>query len=293
MELFQGSGVAIVTPFNDSGIDKPAFEMLIDYHVSNGTKALIVAGTTGESATLTSDEKRMLFEIAVKHTQGKVQVIANIGTNNTAESVSLAALAQKAGVDALLAVTPYYNKPNQRGLYAHFKAIASATDLPVILYNVPGRTVVNIDVMTVKALSEISNIAGIKEAAGDLEQVRAMIENTPENFKLYSGNDDLYYDTLALGGNGVISVSANIAPSVSQSLYDVFHRDATKAKSIQDRLDILNDVMFVGPNPVPVKCALKLKGFKGMETRLPLVSLEENETQAVEKALESFGGDTL
>ena len=293
MELFQGSGVAIVTPFNDSGIDKTTFEMLIDYHVSNGTKALIVAGTTGESATLTSDEKRMLFEIAVKRTQGKVQVIANIGTNNTAESVTLAALAQKAGVDALLAVSPYYNKPNQRGLYAHFKAIARTTDLPVILYNVPGRTVVNIDVMTVKALSEISNIAGIKEAAGDLEQVRAMIENTPENFKLYSGNDDLYYDTLALGGDGVISVSANIAPNVSQSLYDVFHRDASKAKSIQDRLDILNDVMFVGPNPVPVKYALKLKGFNGMDTRLPLVGLEENESQAVEKALESFGGDTL
>lgn len=290
MSIFKGSGVAIITPMNEETIDLRMFERLIDLHIEASTQAIIVAGTTGESATLSEAEKLELFNTAVKRARGRLAVIANIGTNATKQSVEMAQKAQALGVDALLAVAPYYNKPSQKGLIEHFTQIAGAATVPVILYNVPGRTGVNIDVSTVQTLSAHPMIKGIKEAAGDKEQVRAMIEATPDDFALYSGNDDLYYDTLALGGDGVISVVANIAASLSQQLYEQYLTDAAAAKNMQETLDILNEVMFIGPNPVPIKTALTLHGYRVGGTRLPLVGLDAREVKSLRAAMERYGG---
>ena len=290
MSIFKGSGVAIITPMNEETIDLRMFERLIDLHIEASTQAIIVAGTTGESATLSEAEKLELFNTAVKRARGRLAVIANIGTNATKQSVEMAQKAQALGVDALLAVAPYYNKPSQKGLIKHFTQIAGAATVPVILYNVPGRTGVNIDVSTVQTLSAHPMIKGIKEAAGDTEQVRAMIEATPDDFALYSGNDDLYYDTLALGGDGVISVVANIAASLSQQLYEQYLTDAAAAKNMQETLDILNEVMFIGPNPVPIKTALTLHGYRVGGTRLPLVGLDAREVKSLRAAMERYGG---
>lgn len=290
MSIFKGSGVAIITPMNEETIDLRMFERLIDLHIEASTQAIIVAGTTGESATLSEAEKLELFNTAVKRARGRLAVIANIGTNATKQSVEMAQKAQALGVDALLAVAPYYNKPSQKGLIEHFTQIAGAATVPVILYNVPGRTGVNIDVSTVQTLSAHPMIKGIKEAAGDKEQVRAMIEATPDDFALYSGNDDLYYDTLALGGDGVISVVANIAASLSQQLYEQYLTDAAAAKNMQETLDILNEVMFIGPNPVPIKTALSLHGYRVGGTRLPLVGLDAREVKSLRAAMERYGG---
>lgn len=289
MKLFEGSGVALITPMQNHHINEPLFEALIKWHIDNNTQALIISGTTGESATLSRNEKLKLFKLAVKAADGLIPVIANTGTNNTIESVMLSKEAEKLGVDGLLAVTPYYNKPDQNGLFEHFKAIATSVNIPIILYNVPGRTAVNLDPTTVVKLSGIKNIIAIKEASADLTQVKTIIESTPDDFALYSGNDDLYYQTLNLGGNGVISVVANVDPYTTQAVYETFQRNQTAAQSLQTKLDILNDVLFIAPNPVPAKAALHYLGLDTLEVRLPLTPMQTSDKATLQKALKTYG----
>jgi len=288
MRLFEGSGVALITPFKHDQIDEATFKALIEWHIREKSDALIITGTTGESATLSKDEKLRLYEIAVKTAAGRIPIIANTGTNNTLESVLLSREAEKIGVDGLLAVAPYYNKPSQKGLFEHFNTIASAVSIPIILYNVPSRTAVSIEIDTVVALSRTENIVAIKEAGGDLERVRAIIRKTPDDFALYSGNDDLYAATNELGGKGVISVVANIAPALSHALYVSGNKDDAQA-----RLDIMNDVLYIAPNPVPVKYALDVLGVQVGAPRLPLIPLEDHEKRQIEKALETFGAGAI
>ncbi|MFP4287536.1 MAG: 4-hydroxy-tetrahydrodipicolinate synthase [Candidatus Izemoplasmataceae bacterium] len=291
--IFKGSGVALITPFKNGEIDIESFNKLIEFHIKSSTDALIITGTTGESATLSKEEKLLLYEEAVKTAKKRVPIIANTGTNNTFESIDLSLGAERLGVDGLLVVTPYYNKPTQKGLYAHFTAIANATALPIILYNVPSRTSVSLSLETIVELSKISNIVGIKEASGDLSFVEEIILSTPKNFALYSGNDDLYADTLRLGGDGVISVVANIVPSVSHQLFKEFQEDKENAFFIQERLNILNDCLFIESNPVPVKTALSIMSTISNEVRLPLVTLEESSLNRLKKALNTFGIEAI
>ncbi len=289
MKLFRGSAVALITPFKDDVIDVETFKQLINWHIDAGTQALIITGTTGESATLSKDEKLMLYRIAVETAENRVPVIANTGTNNTAESIVLSREAEALGVNALLVVTPYYNKPDQNGLKAHFSAIAKSVSVPIILYNVPSRTGVNLEVKTLQTLANEENIVGIKEAAADLEQIKAMIASTPDDFALYSGNDDLFYDTLALGGDGVISVVANVVPQDNQALYETFQTNPKSAEEAQQRLNILNDVLFISPNPVPAKAALKSIGFTVGDVRLPLTTMPEDNLKKLHDALNAYG----
>ncbi|MFU8793668.1 MAG: 4-hydroxy-tetrahydrodipicolinate synthase [Acholeplasmataceae bacterium] len=288
MTLFKGSGVALITPFENQKVNEPLFVALIEWHIKNQTKALIIGGTTGESATLSFEEKCRIYELAVKTANHSIPVIANTGTNNTAESILLSKAAEALGVDGLLLVTPYYNKPTQRGLYEHFKVIADSVTCPVILYNVPGRTSVNLAAKTTIELSNIKNIIGVKEASGDLNQVKEIINNT-KDFQVFSGNDDLIYETLSLGGDGVISVVANIAPIETQEVCTLFETNKLAAKKAQKALDILNDVLFIESNPVPVKTAFKHLGVDVGSPRLPLVEMElENITKLI-VALNQFG----
>lgn len=289
MTLFQGSAVAIITPFIHGEVNIKLFKKLINWHINEGSQAIIVTGTTGESATLSYGEKVTLYHAAVEAAQRRVPIIANTGTNNTEESIRLSQAAQKIGVDGLLLVTPYYNKPNQTGLKAHFEAIAHEVTLPIILYNVPSRTSVNLEVNTLKDLAEIPNIVGIKEATGDLNQVEAMIKNTPEDFALYSGNDDLYLETLNRGGDGVISVVANIVPKTNQAVYEQFKAgNLTKAAHDQSNLNQLNGVLFISPNPVPVKTAMQYLGVEVGYPRLPLVSMTDEEKKSLFTAINQY-----
>ena len=289
MKLFTGSGVAIVTPFSGNKVNYELFAKMIKWHIKNHTDAIIVTGTTGESPTLTDEEKLKLYQVAVKTAAGRVKIIANTGNYNTLESIHLSKLAKKAKVDGLLLVTPYYNKPTQRGLYAHFKAIALAVaPLPVILYNVPGRTSVNLEAATTIELSKIKNIIGIKEASGKLEQVKAIIKGA-KGFQVFSGNDDQYLEVLKLGGDGVISVVANIAPAETHQLYEVYQKSLGAAEAVQKKINILNDVLFIETNPVPAKTALNLLGVPVNGPRLPLVEMEAKNVAKLKKALKTFG----
>jgi len=224
MKLFKGSGVAIVTPFKEGNVDYEKMTELIKWHIEEGTDAIIVAGTTGESATLSKAEKLQLFKHSMKVADGKVQIIAGTGSNNTLDSIALSIEAEKLGVHGLLLVTPYYNKPSQRGLYAHYKAIAEAVSIPIILYNVPGRTSVDLRPETVIELAKISNILGLKEASGDVARIRPLAEALPADFMIYAGNDGEIFDVLESGGHGVISVLVNIVPNeVHQITQDYFN----------------------------------------------------------------------
>ena len=288
MKLFTGSGVAIVTPFSGNKVNYELFAKMVKWHIRNKTDAIIVTGTTGESPTLTDQEKLKLYQVAVKTAQGKIKIIANTGNYNTKESIELSKLAKKAKVDGLLLVTPYYNKPTQRGLYQHFKLIAEAVaPLPVILYNVPGRTSVNLEAATTISLSKIKNIIGIKEASGKLDQVKAIIKGA-KNFQVFSGNDDQYLDVLKLGGDGIISVTANIAPKESHDLYQISQKNLVAAEALQKQLNILNNVMFIETNPTPAKTALNLLGVKVNGPRLPLVEMEPKNVAKLKAALKAF-----
>lgn len=289
MSLFEGSAVAIITPFLGGGIHYELFETLVEWHIQEGTQAIIVAGSTGEGVTLSNVEKRTLFECAVRVAKGRVPIIANVGSQDTAASIALAKGARRLGVDGLLAVTPYYNKPNQAGMKAHFEAIASATNLPVILYNVPSRTGVNLAPETLAELALHPNIVGVKEAAGDLEQLKAYRALTPPSFKLYSGNDELYLKSLALGADGVISVVANLEPRNTQAVYTHFKRGQdAQAQRIQEALDRLNEVLYIAPNPVPVKAALAYAHLATEAVRLPLVPLSAEEKATLYTVLDAL-----
>lgn len=285
MSLFKGSGVALITPFKNDVIDDALFISLIEFHIKHNTDALIIGGTTGESATLSKEEKLHIYKLAVKTSNTRIPIVANTGTYNTKESIELSIKAEQLGVDGLLLVTPYYNKPTQRGLFAHFKAIANAVSIPVILYNVPSRTSVNLEAETTILLSKVPNIVAIKEASGNLTQVKTIIEGVTKDFDVYTGNDDLIYDVLKLGGKGVISVVANILPFETHNLCKQFETNEQKALEIQKHLNIFNDVLYIESNPVPVKTVFKLLGIDVGFPRLPLVDMEDSNISILKEAM--------
>lgn len=278
---------AMVTPFDQEGkIDFEATQTLINHLIANGTDGIVVAGTTGESPTLTTTEKADLIKFVVEVVAKRVSVIAGTGTNSTASSIELTEIANQAGVDGIMLVAPYYNKPNQEGLYQHFKAIAESTKLPVMLYNIPGRSVVNMQLDTIVRLSEIENIVCIKEASGDLDAMANIIENTPEDFLLYSGDDSLTLPVLAIGGHGVVSVASHVIGNEMKEMMNAFQGGDTKtAAAIHRQLLPIMKSLFIAPNPTPVKAALGMIGQNVGSVRLPLVPLTETETATVSNAL--------
>lgn len=280
---------AMVTPFDENGeIDFAATRNLINHLIANGSDGLVVAGTTGESPTLTNEEKVKLFRFTVEVVNGRVPVIAGTGSNNTRESIELTMHAEDAGVDGIMLVAPYYNKPCQEGLYQHFKTIAAATSLPIMLYNIPGRSAVNMAVETVIRLSEVPNIVAIKEASGDLDAISEIIERTPESFSLYSGDDALTIPVLSIGGTGVVSVSAHVLGNEMQTMIRNFKiGNIQEAASNHRRLLPKMKALFAAPNPSPVKAALNLKGIQVGGVRLPMIPLNEEQLYSLERALSS------
>lgn len=288
--LFKGSGVALVTPFNETGVDFNKLGELIEYHIENKTDALIVCGTTGESTTMSDEEQFAVIDFTVKKVNKRIPVIAGTGSNNTMHSVYLSKEAEKLGVDGLLVITPYYNKTNQRGLKLHFETIAASTKLPIILYNVPGRTGVNIKPSVIAELAEIKNIVAVKEASGDLAQVAEIARLVPEGFAIYSGNDDSILPLLSLGGVGVISVVANICPKETHDLVEKFlNGDVEGSRKLQLGMKSLIDKLFIEVNPIPVKTAMNLLGFEVGELRLPLAPMEESNLKTLRDELANYG----
>ncbi|MDU3802134.1 4-hydroxy-tetrahydrodipicolinate synthase [Paraclostridium bifermentans] len=288
--LFKGSGVALVTPFNETGVDFNKLGELIEYHIENKTDALIVCGTTGESTTMSDEEQFAVIDFTVKKVNKRIPVIAGTGSNNTMHSVFLSKEAEKLGVDGLLVITPYYNKTNQRGLKLHFETIAASTKLPIILYNVPGRTGVNIKPSVIAELAEIKNIVAVKEASGDLAQVAEIARLVPEGFAIYSGNDDSILPLLSLGGVGVISVVANICPKETHDLVEKFlNGDVEGSRKLQLGMKSLIDKLFIEVNPIPVKTAMNLLGFEVGDLRLPLAPMEESNLKTLRDELVNYG----
>ncbi|RTQ95101.1 4-hydroxy-tetrahydrodipicolinate synthase [Lysinibacillus telephonicus] len=281
---------AMVTPFDQNGeIDFPATKNLINYLIANGTDGLVISGTTGESPTLTEEEKVELFKFAVDVVDGRVPVIAGTGSYNTKASIELTKHAENAGVDGVMLVAPYYNKPSQEGLYQHFKAIAEETSLPIILYNVPGRSAVSLSVDTVVRLSEIKNIVAIKEASGNLDAMAEMIEKTPDDFSLYSGDDGLTIPVLSIGGAGVISVASHIIGNEMQEMIKKFQiGNVQEAARDHRRLLPVMKILFATPNPTSVKAALNLNGIPVGGVRLPMIPLEEEELNTLLNVLNTF-----
>lgn len=281
---------AMVTPFDHKGnIDLAKTTQLVNYLIENGTDSIVVSGTTGESPTLSTEEKLALFQHVVKVADKRVKVIAGTGSNNTYASIELSKKAEKIGVDGLLLVAPYYNKPNQQGLYEHFKAIAESTELPIMLYNIPGRTAVKIDVDTIVKLSAIPNIVALKESTGDLAAATAIIANTDESFKLYSGDDYLTLPMLAIGATGVVSVASHIIGNEMQEMIKAYQSGETeKAALMHQRLLPVMNGMFIAPNPTPVKTALQMKGIDVGSVRLPLVPLTGQEREKLSTIVNSF-----
>ncbi len=271
---------------DDGNIDYSAFKKLIDWHVESGTKGIVVAGTTGESATLSVDEHTALIEVAVAHAAGRVPIIAGTGANSTTEAIELSSHAKRVGASYSLSVVPYYNKPSQEGLYLHFRTIAEAVDIPLILYNVPSRTVADLANETVFRLAEIENIIGIKDATADMGRGSELISKTPEDFAVYSGDDASFLPLMMLGSQGVISVTANIVPKQMQEVCDAIqNKDFQLAKKINDQLLMLHTNLFVEANPIPVKWGLKRMGRIAEGIRLPLTSMNTQFEQIILESL--------
>lgn len=278
---------AMVTPFDhNEDIDFPATRNLINYLISNGTQGLVVSGTTGESPTLTDEEKVQLFKFTVEVVNGRVPVIAGTGSYSTKASINLTKQANDAGVDGIMLVVPYYNKPSQEGLYQHFQTIAATTSLPIMLYNIPGRSVVNMSLGTVIRLSEIPNIVAIKEAGGNLDTMSEIISNTREDFSLYSGDDGLTIPVLSIGGTGVISVASHIIGNEMQAMIAKFNNGNVREAAMDHRrlLPVMK-ALFAAPNPTPVKTALNLKGVPVGGVRLPMVPLNAEELTTLKEVL--------
>ncbi|WP_338785887.1 4-hydroxy-tetrahydrodipicolinate synthase [Metabacillus sp. FJAT-53654] len=280
---------AMITPFDHNGeVDFNATENLVNYLIANGSDGLVINGTTGESPTLTTEEKVDLFKFVVQIVNGRVPVIAGTGSNNTKASISLTSLAEEAGVDGIMLVTPYYNKPSQEGMYQHFKAIAETTSLPVMLYNIPGRSSVNMSVETIVRLSQLDNIVSIKEASGDLDAMAEIISKTPNDFSVYSGDDALTLPLLAIGGTGIISVSSHIIGNEMQDMINQFKNgDVTEAATLHRNLLPIIKAMFAAPNPTPVKAALNMRGISVGGVRLPLIPLNNEEERALQATLQT------
>ncbi len=288
--MFEGAFVAIVTPFKNGKVDETALRALIEYQISGGANGIVPCGTTGESATLSHEEHDQVIRIAVEACKGKVPVLAGTGSNSTQEAIKLTQHAQAAGADGSLQITPYYNKPSQEGLYQHFSTVAADTDLPIILYNVPSRTSVNMCPETVVRLAKIKNIVGVKEASGSLQAISEIIDLCGKDFTVLSGDDPLLWPILAVGGRGVISVSANILPGkVAAMCQAAANGDMAKARSLHYEMREINDVLFIDTNPVPVKAALHLMGKIEKEVRAPLVTLSSSHLESVKEVLKKHG----
>lgn len=294
MDRISGSIVAIVTPFLDDKIDEVALRNLVEFHIDNGTDGIVPCGTTGESATLSHEEHFNVVEIVIDQVKGRIPVIAGSGSNSTTESILLTEHAKRSGADAALLITPYYNKPTQEGLYIHYKTIADRVDIPIILYNVPSRTAVNMSSDTVIRLSKIDNIVGIKEASGNFDQITDIIRNTDDKFTMLSGEDALFYPTLALGGDGAISVSNNVVPNLMAKMYDTFvSGNYNQAKDIHYQLLDLFKILFCETNPIPVKYALYLLGMISDEIRLPLIKMSRDNSERLREVLIDLGIDLV
>ncbi|AVD37031.1 4-hydroxy-tetrahydrodipicolinate synthase [Clostridioides difficile] len=289
--LFKGSAVALVTPFTeDNNVNFEKLGELIEYHIENDTDALVVCGTTGEATTMSESEIFAVIKYTVEKVNKRIPVIAGTGSNNTMLSVHMSQEAEKLGVDGLLIITPYYNKTNEKGLKLHFETIANSVKLPIILYNVPGRTKVNIKPSVVAELAKIDNIVAVKEASGDLAQVAEIAKLVPEDFAIYSGNDDTILPLLSLGGSGVISVLANICPKETHDLVaKFFEGDIEGSKKLQLDMDALIAALFIEVNPVPVKTAMNILGFNVGDLRLPLAEMEETNLNVLKHKLTNFG----
>ena len=288
--LFEGSGVAIVTPFKDGKINYDAMGNLIEWHIENKTDAIIVCGTTGESATMSDEERKTTIKFVVDKVNKRIPVIAGSGSNNTAYSVELSKYCQEVGADGLLVVTPYYNKSTQDGLIKHFTTIAESVDIPIILYNVPGRTGVNIKPTTVEKLSKVKNIVAIKEASGDISQVAEISRLCGDDFAIYSGNDDQIVPILSLGGSGVISVLANVLPKETHDIVEKYlSGDIEEARKLQLSLNELVSSLFIEVNPIPVKAAMNLMGLEAGELRLPLVEISETNLKVLANNMKKCG----
>jgi len=288
--MFEGSLTALVTPFRNGAVDEKSFQSLVDRQVKAGTSGLVPAGTTGESATLTHAEHRRVIELCVEAAAGRAPVVAGAGSNATAEAIEIARFAEQAGADALLAVTGYYNKPTQAGLIAHFTALHDAVSLPVILYNVPGRTVANLSVETLGVLAKLPRIIGVKDATGDLARVALQRLSCGADFIQLSGEYMTAVGFNAMGGKGCIGVTANIAPDLVARMQKAsLSGDLSSALALQDKLAPLHDVIFAETSPGPVKYAMSLMGLMSDELRLPLVSPTEQTKIRVKKVLEALG----
>lgn len=286
---FTGSAVAIVTPFIGDKIDYDAFGEIIETQIANKTDAIVVCGTTGEASTMPNDEHIEAMEYCVKKVAGRVPVIAGTGSNDTLHAIMLTQAAEKAGADAILSVTPYYNKANQRGLVEHFKAIANCVSIPIILYNVPGRTGLSFSIDSLKELAEIDNIVAIKEASGNISYAAKIAAEVPE-LHMYSGNDDMIVPLMSLGAKGVISVVANILPEETHNICELYDEGKIKEslKLQLDMLDLINN-LFIEVNPVPIKTAMRELGYKVGDLRLPLGEMEEANLAKLKKSMEAFG----
>jgi len=287
--MFEGSFVAIVTPFKNGEVDASALRELIEFHIVNGTNGIVPCGTTGESATLSHAEHEEVIRISVETCKGRIPVLAGTGSNATQEAIELTLRAQKIGANGALLITPYYNKPTQEGLFQHFSAVAKETDIPIILYNVPSRTSINMLPSTVARLSSVNNIVGIKEASGSLVQVSEIIDLCGPDFEVISGEDPLTWPILAIGGKGVISVTANLVPNKFAKLVDAARTgDVETAKALHYELLKLNDIMFVETNPIPVKSALALMDRIQNEFRAPLCPPSEESLSQLKTVLKAY-----
>lgn len=288
--LFQGSAVALVTPFTENGVDFEKLGELVEYHIENHTDALVICGTTGEATTMSDDEQLSVIKYVVDKVSKRIPVIAGTGSNNTMHSVYLSQEAERLGADGLLIITPYYNKTNTNGLKLHFETIANSVNLPIIMYNVPGRTSMNMKPSLVAELAKIENIVAIKEASGDLAQVAELCRLVPKNFAVYSGNDDSILPLLSVGGKGVISVLANICPKETHDLVQkFFDGDIEGSRKIQLQLKSLIDALFIEVNPIPIKTAMNLLGFEVGNLRLPLADMDTKNLEVLKKELTNAG----
>lgn len=288
---FRGSIVAMITPFTEDGsIDRKGVEKLINYHIENGTDAILLAGTTGESATLSHEEHKELIKMGVEIADGRIPIIAGTGSNSTAEAIDLTKAAKDIGADAALLITPYYNKPTQKGMYLHFKKIAETVDIPIILYNVPSRTGINLLPDTVAKLSEIPNIVAVKEASGNLGQMVQIVSKVKEGFKLMSGDDQLLLPILSIGGTGVISVVANIIPKdMAQMIKEWEAGNIARAREMYYKMYPLAQAMFYETNPIPVKTAVELLNLPAGPLRLPLAPMDDNNLARLKEAMKNYG----
>ena len=289
--MFKGSNVALITPFKNNALDEEAYIKLIHFHIDNGTSGLVPAGTTGESPTLNHKEHQKVIDLCIKESEGRIPVIAGTGSNSTDEAISLSTHAEKAGANGVLIVTPYYNKPTQEGLYQHYKAINDNCGIPILIYNIPGRSVIDMSVDTMARLFELKNIVGVKDATGDLDRVDQQLSKMGKEFIQLTGNDDNAFEFNKRGGIGTISVTANIAPKLCSDFQKLSisdnQNDINEAEKLDKVLQPVHSAMFIESNPSPVKYAAKLMNLCDDAVRLPLVKTSESAKPLIKKALES------